>query len=70
MVQNFNDLYSFSNDTSFSDFYNLPDSDSNLSVDIGEDNKSEESKNSMEEAAKSVFGFRYLPAHEFKKKRC
>ena len=38
MVQSINDMYSFSNDTSFSDFYNFPEETSDLSVEpIGED---------------------------------
>ena len=64
-------MYSFSNDTSFSDFYNFPEESSELSVEpVGEDKESMTSRNSMEEAAKNALGFRYLPAHEFKKTRC
>lgn len=47
-------MYSFSNDTSFSDFYNFPEDDEeeeNLDL-TGDDKLSNKSKNSMEEAAK------------------
>ena len=69
MVQNPSSLYSFSNATSFSDFYNFVEEEQ-LVTPTGEVLSKNEplSENSMQKAEKKKLEFRYLANYDFKRK--
>ena len=66
------DLYSFSNATSFSDFYNLPSSGSESESHGKSDSESDYNGPDIKESlvkmqkAENLFGFRYLRQFRFK----
>ena len=63
------DLYSFSNATSFSDFYNLPSEKSSEKSKSEESSSEAELESSLMKLGKreNIYGFRYLRQFKFKK---